>query len=620
LSDFVIYYIVWIQIFPEREVFSLSEMYRLYFRTIIDLTKMFRRKPSPLDVGLRGMKKGRRIVVASRKKKNQPKLRIIPLGGLGEIGKNMTAYEYEDDIIVVDCGSIFPRDDMPGVDLVIPDVTYLAKNASRVKGYIITHGHEDHIGAVPYVLREVPAPMYGTRLTMALVEHKLKEHRMTDIPLNQISPGDVSELGVFKVEYMHVSHSITGAVALAITCPVGTVIHTGDFKIDYTPIDDRQADLGRMAELGRAGVLALLCDSTNVERPGYTMSERTVGETFRHYFQKAEGRIFVAMFASNIHRIQQVVDAAVHYNRKVCLVGRSMINVSKVAMQLGELHIPEGRLLSVDEIDRYDDNELVIITTGSQGEEMSGLTRMAFSSHKKVDIRAGDMVILSATPIPGNEKSVSRVINRLVATGADVVYDALADVHVSGHACQEELKLIHVLTRPKYFIPVHGEDRHLHQHAAMARTLGMPESNVMIAQTGQMIEMNDAKICVAGTVPSGSVLVDGLGVGDVGSVVLRDRKHLSQDGLIIAVIAVEKEHGAIISGPDIISRGFVYVKESEELVEGLQSAARNVLREYTHIESSDWPQVKDDLRDALQKYVYSTLKRNPMILPIIVET
>ncbi len=558
--------------------------------------------------------------MSTRKKKNPPKLRIIPLGGLGEIGKNMTAYEYEDDIIVVDCGSIFPREDMPGVDLVIPDVTFLSKNASRLRGYVITHGHEDHIGACPYILPQVPAPVYGTRLTLALVEHKLKEHKVTGIPLNVIAAGDTTDLGAFHVEYMHVSHSITGAVALAITCPAGTAIHTGDFKIDYTPIDDHQADLGRMAELGKSGVLALLCDSTNVERPGYTMSERTVGETFYRYFPKASGRIFVAMFASNIHRIQQVVDAAVRYNRKVCLVGRSMVNISKVAIQLGELHIPEGRLLSVDEIDRYDDNELVIITTGSQGEEMSGLTRMAFSVHKKVDIRTGDMVILSATPIPGNEKSVSRVINKLVSTGAEVIYDALADVHVSGHACQEELKLIHVLTRPKFFIPVHGEDRHLHQHAALARSLGMPAENVVIASLGDIIELTPDKISVAGSVPTGSVLVDGLGVGDVGSVVLRDRKHLSQDGLIIAVVAVDKEHGVIISGPDLISRGFVYVKESDEMVEGAREVARSVLREYAHIDQSDWPELKEDLRDALQKYIYSTLKRNPMILPIIVET
>ena len=405
----------------------------------------------------------------------EPKLRIIPLGGLGEIGKNMTVFEYGDDIIVVDIGSIFPREDMPGVDLVIPDTTYLEKNISKLRGYVITHGHEDHIGAAPYVLKSLPAPVYGTRLTLALVEHKLKEHRVNGIELHVIKPGDTIELGVFSIEFLHVNHSITGAVALAIHTPRGTVVHTGDFKIDYTPIDDHRTDLGRMAQLGCEGVLALLCESTNIERPGYTMSERKVGETFNTYFQKAEGRIIVAMFASNIHRIQQVVDAAVRYNRRLCLIGRSMVNVSKVAMQLGELTIPEGYLLSVDDIDRYDDNELVIITTGSQGEPMSGLARIAFAEHKKLEIKPSDMVIISATPIPGNEKSVSRVINQLVRAGADVVYEALAEVHVSGHARQEEIKLVHALTNPKFFIPIHGEYRHLYQHAELAKSLGMED-------------------------------------------------------------------------------------------------------------------------------------------------
>ena len=557
--------------------------------------------------------------MATRKKKTEPKLRIIPLGGMGEIGKNMTVYEYGDDIIVADIGSTFPSDNMPGVDLVIPDTTYLQKNADRIRGYVITHGHEDHIGASPYILRQLPAPVYGTRLTLALMEHKLKEHKVSDIELNVIKPGDVIELGVFRVEFIHVSHSIAGACALAIHTPLGTVLHTGDFKVDFTPIDDRKIDLGRIAQLGNEGVLALLCDSTNIERSGYTMSEKSVGETFNTYFQKAEGRIIVAMFASNIHRIQQVVDAAVRYNRKVCLVGRSMVNVSKVAMQLGELFIPEGRLLSVDDLDRYDDNELVIMTTGSQGETMSGLTRMAFAEHKKLEIQASDMVIISATPIPGNEKSVSRVINQLVSTGANVIYEALADVHVSGHACQEEIKLIHTLVRPKYFIPCHGEYRHLYHHANLAMSLGMEEKNVHIASNGEIIELSSTRMTVAGTVPSGEVLIDGLGVGDVGNIVLRDRKHLSQDGLLIAVIAIEKETGLIVSGPDIISRGFVYVRESDDLVEGAREAARQALKAYPAVDPGEWGAVKNSLRDALQHYVYGTLKRSPMILPIIVD-
>ena len=552
-------------------------------------------------------------------KKKHPRLRIIPLGGLGEIGKNMTVYEYDNDIIVVDLGSIFPSDDMPGVDLVIPDTTYLEKNASRLRGYFITHGHEDHIGASPYILPQIPAPVYGTRLTLALIEHKLKEHRVNNIQMNVIRPGDVVEAGAFRVEFIHVSHSITGAVSMAIHTPVGTVVHTGDFKIDYTPIDDHKIDLGRFAELGNQGVLAMLADSTNIERPGYTMSERKVGETFIKYFQQADGRIIIAMFASNIHRIQQVVDAAVRFNRKVCMIGRSMVNVSKVAMQLGELTIPEGRLISADDLDRYDDNEIVVITTGSQGETMSGLARMAFAEHKKLIIRNTDMVIISATPIPGNEKSVSRVINQLYRTGANVIYEALAEVHVSGHACQEELKLIHTLVHPQFFIPVHGEYRHLYHHANLAKTLGMDDEHVHISQNGEVIELTGSAMDVAGTVPSGEVLIDGLGIGDVGNVVLRDRKHLSQDGLLIVVLAVDHETGAVVSGPDIISRGFVYVRESDDLFEGARAAVSQALKAYPTIVSGDWNSVKSSIREALQRYVYSTLKRSPTILPIISE-
>ncbi len=554
-----------------------------------------------------------------RKKTNEKRLRIIPLGGLGEIGKNMTVYEYDNDIIVVDMGSSFPSDDMPGVDLVIPDTDYLMTHKDKLRGYVITHGHEDHIGAAPYVLRDHPAPVYGTRLTLALVEHKLKEHKLNGVELHVIKGGDVIELGAFKVEFIHVNHSITGAVALAIHTPIGTVVHTGDFKVDYTPIDDHITDLGTLAKLGNDGVLALLCDSTNVERPGYTMSERKVGETFNTYFQKADGRIIVAMFASNIHRIQQVVDVAVRYNRRVCLIGRSMINVSKVAMQLGELQIPEGRLLSVDELDRYDDNEVVIITTGSQGEEMSGLARIAFAEHKKLNIRSSDMVIISATPIPGNEKSVSRVINQLVSCGADVVYEALADGHVSGHACHEELKLMHTLTKPRFFIPVHGETRHLYQHAELAKSLGMEDKNIMIGGIGNVIELSPAKIECTETVPSGAILVDGLSVGDIGSNVLKERKHLSQDGLLIIVLVIDFETGAVVSGPDVFSRGFVFVKDSDETIAGIKKVVLKTLDDYSIYDVGTLIPAKAAIRDNVQRYVYGTLKRSPMIIPIVMD-
>ncbi|MEE1199855.1 MAG: ribonuclease J [Christensenellales bacterium] len=555
----------------------------------------------------------------SRKLKSS-KLKIIPLGGLGEIGKNLTVYEYEGDIIVVDLGSIFPREDMPGVDLVIPNTSYLEKNSHRVRGYFITHGHEDHIGAVPYVLRNVPAPLYGTKLTMALCENKLKEHRMSGcVPLNVVEAGDTIDTGVFKVEFIHVNHSIAGACALAIHTPVGVVVHTGDFKIDHTPQDGAPIDLGRLAELGNRGVLALLADSTNVERPGYTMSERKIGETFNSLFERATGRVIIAMFASNVSRIQSVVDSSIRFGRKVCLIGRSMINVSKVAMQLGYLNIPDGKLISVDELDRYRDDEITVVTTGSQGEPMSGLSRMAFAEHRKLEIREDDMVIISATPIPGNEKSVSRVINQLFRIGADVIYESLAEVHVSGHARQEELKLLHTILKPRFFIPVHGEYRHLHHHANLAKTLGMAENNVLICEIGDVIEMDRKHLDVTGVVPNGSVLIDGLGIGDVGAVVLRDRKHLSEDGLLIVVMGIDHELGSVVSGPDIISRGFVYMREADELVEGARSAARRAIDAFGPIDSSDWNHLKNDVRESVQRYIYDTIKRNPMILPIIVD-
>ena len=546
------------------------------------------------------------------RRNREPKLKIIPLGGLGEIGKNLTVLEYQSDIIVIDLGSVFPREDMPGVDLVIPDTSYLEHNKEKIRGYFITHGHEDHIGAVPYVLRTLPAPVYGTKLTLALCEHKLKEHRLQNVaPLNVVEPGDVVRAGCFSVEFIHVNHSIAGSCALAIQTPVGTIVHTGDFKVDYTPLDGAPIDLGRLAELGRQGVLALLADSTNAERQGFTMSEKKVAATFNEQFPKASGRLIIAMFASNVHRIQAVVDSCVRYHRKICLMGRSMLNVSKVAMQLGYLKIPEGTLISAEEIDRYPDDQITVVTTGSQGEPMSGLSRMAFAEHRKLEIRESDTVIISATPIPGNEKSVSRVINQLIRIGANVIYESLAEVHVSGHARQEELKLIHTLVHPKYFIPVHGEN--------LAKALGMPEDNVLMVEIGDVIELESDSIDVTGVVPSGSVLIDGLGIGDVGAVVLRDRKHLSEDGLLIVVMGVDHDLGAVVSGPDIISRGFVYVRESDELVEGARAAAMRAIDAFGPIDSTDWNRLKNDVRESVQRYIFDTIKRNPMILPIIVD-
>jgi len=545
---------------------------------------------------------------------------VIPLGGFGEIGKNITVFEYMEDIVVVDLGSMFPREDMPGIDLVIPDVTYLEKNRDRIRGYIITHGHEDHIGSAPYILKDMPAPLYGTRLTLALVAQKLKEFRHIEgIQMNVVEPGDEIELGAFRIEFIKVNHSIAGACALAIHTPVGTVVHTGDFKVDFTPVDGEPIDLNKFGELGKKGVLLLMADSTNAERPGYTMSEKTVCQTFNNLFERAQGRIIIAMFASNIHRIQSVVDSSVRFGRKVCMVGRSMVNISKVSMQLGELKIPEGKLISIDDIDRFEDSEITVLTTGSQGEPMSGLSRMAFAEHRKLEIRESDMVIVSATPIPGNEKSVSRVINQLVRTGADVIYEALAEVHVSGHARQEELKLIHTLVKPRFFIPVHGEYRHLHQHARLAEAMGMPESHIHIPELGEMIEFSENGMNVAGTVPAGSTLIDGLGIGDVGAVVLKDRKHLAEDGLLIVVMGVDHDRQAVVSGPDIISRGFVYMREADELVEGARNAAKRAIDSFGPVESTDWNHLKNDVRDAVQRYIYEALKRNPMILPIIVE-
>ncbi len=550
---------------------------------------------------------------------NRSKLKIIPLGGVDEIGKNITVLECEDDIIVIDCGSTFPKEDMLGIDLVIPDVSYLVTNKEKIRGYVFTHGHEDHIGATPYVLDRAPAPIFGSRLTLALIENKLREHRITGVEAVTVLPREVIKLGCFSIRFIRVNHSISGAYAVAVTSPAGTVILTGDFKVDYTPVDGEVTDLSALATAGNEGVLALLCDSTNVERPGYTMSERKVAETFNEQIGSAEGRVIIAMFSSNTNRVQQVIDCAVQYGRKVCFVGRSMINVSTVAMELGELSIARENLLEMDDLNNYPDNQLLIITTGSQGEPMSGLTRMAFSEHRRLQIKQTDKVIISSTPIPGNEIFVSRVINQLYRCGAQVIYEAMAEVHVSGHACQEELKLIHTLTKPKYFIPVHGEYRMLWQHAELAETMGMPRENIVIPEIGQVIEMSEDSLALSGMVPTGAVLVDGLGIGDVGNVVLRDRKHLSQDGLIVVAMAFDRTNASLISGPDVISRGFVYVRENEDIIEGIRDVVRNIIQSYSRIEGSDWPGIKNRIKDELKRFIYEKIKRSPMILPVIVD-
>jgi len=552
--------------------------------------------------------------------KSKQKLKVIPLGGLQEIGKNITVFEYGDDIVVVDCGLAFPEDEMLGIDLVIPDISYLTKNREKVRGVVLTHGHEDHIGALPYMLKEINVPVYGTRLSLGLLKYKLEEHNLlSTTQLVDVEAGDTIQLGSIKVEFIRSTHSIADSVALALHTPAGVVIHTGDFKIDYTPIQGKGFDLARLAELGKKGVLLLMCDSTNAERPGYTMSERTVGETFDEIFVNARGRIIVASFASNVDRIQQVINASYKFNRKVAVVGRSMTNVVNVATELGYLNIPEGTMIDIDLIDKYPPERVAIITTGSQGEPMAGLSRMAASEHKKVDIGPGDLIIISASPIPGNEKPIIKVINELFKKGADVIYEALAEVHVSGHACQEELKIVHNLVRPKFFMPVHGEYRHLKQHANLAAKLGMPTSNIFMMENGWILELSHDSAKINGTVSSGRILVDGLGVGDVGSIVLRDRKLLSQDGLIVVVITTEKESGQIIAGPDIISRGFVYVREAEDLIENAREIIKKTLAKCENRNKNDWAARKGLIKDDLRDYLFEKTKRKPMILPIIME-
>lgn len=550
-------------------------------------------------------------------KKN--KLKIIPLGGLGEIGKNITVIEYNKDIIVVDCGMAFPEDEMLGIDIVIPDISYLIKNKDKVRGLFITHGHEDHIGAIPYVLKKINMPVYGTKLTIGLVENKLLEFKLDDISLNVVNPGESVKVGCFKVNFIRTNHSIPDSVGFAIETPMGTVIHTGDFKIDYTPINGDVIDLITFAEYGRKGVLVAMSDSTNVERPGFTQSERTVGNKFMEIFKQCKNRIIVATFASNIHRVQQILNAAVLYNRKVAVSGRSMVNVIKVAKELGYLDVQDGAIININDLKKYKDEEIVLITTGSQGEPMSALTRMANSDHKKLDIKAGDMVIISANPIPGNEKTIARVINMLYQKGADVLYDALEEIHVSGHARQEELKLMLTLLKPKFFMPVHGEYRHLRHHAKLAEKLGIPSENIFIAECGDVVEFNTKSGAINGSVQSGNILVDGLGVGDVGNIVLRDRKHLSENGLIIVVLTIDKNTGDIVSGPDIVSRGFIYVRENVDLIDESKKIVSIAFNKCKDAGIKDWSSIKAMIKDDLNNFIYEKIKRSPMILPIIME-
>ena len=548
-------------------------------------------------------------------------VKIIPLGGLNEIGKNMTVIECSNDMFIIDCGLAFPDTEMPGVDIVIPDFTYVEKNRDKIRGIVLTHGHEDHIGGLAYLMKKINVPIYGTKLTLALVDGKFKEHGLSGkVKLINTEPRKTIKMGCMAVEFIKVNHSIPDAVGMAIHTPAGVIVHTGDFKVDYSPINGEIIDLARFGELGSKGVLALMADSTNAERPGYTASEHTVGESFEKLFEKGEGkRIIIATFSSNIHRIQQIVNCAHRYGRKVAVFGRSMINVISTAIELGYLDVPKGVLIDIDTMNRYTAAEIVLITTGSQGEPMSALTRMAMNDHKKVNITPMDFIIISATPIPGNEKYVTKVVNELMKSGAEVIYEKMYEVHVSGHACREELKLIQALTKPKFFIPVHGEYKHLKKHAEIALEMGMPKENIIIGEIGNVIETDGSKINVVSQVPAGKVLVDGLGVGDVGSIVLRDRKHLAQDGLIIIVIGIEKATNSLVSGPDIISRGFVYVRESEELIDNARALLSHTLDSLSSQELREWNYIKTRMRDDLSDYIYEKTKRSPMILPIIME-
>ncbi len=551
--------------------------------------------------------------------KGPQKLQIIPLGGLGEIGKNMTVIRVDDEILLIDSGLMFPDEDMLGIDLVIPDISYLLENRDMVKAIVLTHGHEDHIGALPYVLKQLNVPVYGTRLTLGILEGRLKENNVDSSNLHPVMQGDIINIGCFSVGFIRVNHSIPDAVGLSIKTPVGMIVHTGDFKLDYTPIDGKMTDFRRFSDLGNKGVLVMMADSTNAEREGHTPSESTVGAAFDKAFHNAKQRIIIATFSSNVHRIQQVINTACRYKRKVAVLGRSMVNVVNISLELGYIDAPEGTIIDIDEINNYPMSQVVIITTGSQGEPMSALTRMAMSDHRKVDIVPGDTIIISATPIPGNEKLVSKTIDNLLKQGANVIYGRSNGIHVSGHASQEELKLMHNLVRPKFFIPVHGEYRMLVRHAKLAQELGMPKENIFISENGQILEFTRDKGVVAGRVTSGKVLVDGLGVGDVGNIVLRDRRQLSQDGILIIVVTMEKSTGRVVAGPDIVSRGFVYVRESEALMEEAREKVKLALDKCEEGKVTEWATIKSNVRDALGRYLFDKTRRRPMILPIIME-
>ena len=552
--------------------------------------------------------------------KKQNKIKIIPLGGLQEIGKNMTAIEYKDEMIVIDCGLSFPEDEMLGIDVVIPDVSYLVKNHDKLKGIFLTHGHEDHIGAIPYVLRKLDVPIYGTKFTLALVEHKLKENRISNAMLIEVPAGTSVKAGLFKIDYIRVTHSIPDSCALAVHTPLGIIYHSGDFKIDHTPIDNEVTDFHKMAEIGARGCLLMLAESTNVEREGYTKSEKVVGKTLDEIFLGAQGnRVIIATFASNIHRVQQIVDMSIKYGRKVAVSGRSMVNGINIALSLGYLRIPKKTLVDINDIHKYSKDSLTIITTGSQGEPMAALSRIAASEHKKIQVSEGDTVVLSGHPIPGNEKSVAKVVNQLFERGANIVYDGESDIHVSGHAKREELKLIHRIIKPKFFMPVHGEYRHLYIHGELAQELGMPAENVVLMKNGAVLEVSRNECQINGQVPSGNVLVDGLGVGDVGNIVLRDRKHLSEDGLMVVVVNLSKQDGSMVSEPDIISRGFVYVREAEGLMDEAKEIIKQTLIRNQQKNNREWAYIKTSIKEDLKSYLFQKTKRSPMILPIIME-
>lgn len=551
---------------------------------------------------------------------SKKKIKVIPLGGLGEVGKNITVIEYGEEIMVVDCGMTFPDSEMYGIDVVIPDVTYLVNNKDRIKGFFITHGHEDHIGAIPYILKQINAPIYATNLTIGLIQNKLEEHKMLDIvELNVVKPGDTIALEKLKVEFIRVNHSIADSCALAIHTPLGIVVHTGDIKVDFTPVDGKVIDLQRLAKIGKQGVLLLMADSTNACHPGYTMSEKTVGETLDNLFSKGTGRIIVATFASNIHRLQQIINSSIKYGRKIAFSGRSMEKISEVAIKLGYLDMPEGLLIDLKDLKLYNSNQITIVTTGSQGEPMSALTRMACSNHKNIQMEKDDMIIISANPIPGNEKAISKVINELTQKGANVIYKSIEEIHVSGHACEQELKLLQSILKPKYFMPVHGEYKHLRKHILIAEEVGLEKGKSFILENGDVLSLNRKSACISGKVQAGNILVDGIGIGDVGNIVLRDRKNLSKDGIINIIVAIEKESRSIVSGPDIVTRGFIYVRESEELVKQIKEISYDSIQTSIDKNIFKWSEIKNNIRNDVGSFIYSKTKRKPIIVPIIME-